>query len=173
MPSDEPGRERRWLCTETGRDTAEATREVIPSNFQMNEAVARSAAHLIGTNDVGIALARRARQYGDEVTREPEVAHPYGKTNALIADAVLTDTLAAAGGDVVRLWRFIEYDRRTESSHILVEKLRAYVEVAGHRPRPGRQSPPSTARLAAALSRPAPRPVRLGRHDRTRRSGPH
>lgn len=27
-----------------------------PRNYQMNEAVARSVAHLIGTNDVGIAL---------------------------------------------------------------------------------------------------------------------
>jgi len=129
-----PGRERRWLCTETGRVTAEATREVIPRTYQMNEAVARSAAHLIGTNDVGIALTRWAEKYGDDVTWEPEVAHPYGKTNAVIADAVLTYTLTTTSGDVVRLWRFIEYDRGTEPGFRLVEKLRAYVEVAGYRP---------------------------------------
>ena len=129
-----PGHERRWLCTEAGRATAEASREVNPRNYQLNEAVARSAAHLIGTNDVGIALTRWAHHYGDDVTWEPEVAHPYGKTNAVIADAVLTYTLTTATGDVSQLWRFIEYDRGTESSHILVEKLRAYVEAAGYRP---------------------------------------
>jgi hypothetical protein len=53
-----PGRERRWLCTDIGRETANATREVVPRSYTMNEAVARSGAHLIGTNDVGITLAR-------------------------------------------------------------------------------------------------------------------
>ncbi len=129
-----PGRERRWLCTDIGRDTAEATREVVPRSYTMNEAVARSGAHLIGTNDVGIALTRWAHHYDDDVTWEPEVAHPYGKTNAVIADAVLTYTLTTGSGDVVPLWRFIEYDRGTEPGYRLVEKLRAYVEVSGYRP---------------------------------------
>ncbi len=147
MPSDEPGRERRWLCTETGRDTAEATREVIPSNSQMNEAVARSAAHLIGTNDVGISLARR----GAPIWRR---GYPGTRSRPPLRQDQRLDRRRRPHR--VRLWRFIEYDRGTESSHILVEKLRAYVEVAGHRP-PAQEgkSPPSTARLAAALSHPA------------------
>ena len=129
-----PGRERRWLCTETGRETAEATREVTPRAYQLNETVASSSAHLIGTNNVGIALTSWARRYGDDISWELEVPHPYGKTNAVITDAVLTYTLTTAAGDVVPLWRFVEYDRGTESGHILVEKLRSYVEVAGYRP---------------------------------------
>ncbi|MEZ5176675.1 MAG: replication-relaxation family protein [Acidimicrobiia bacterium] len=87
-------------------------------------------------DSVGIALNRWARHYGDDISWEPEVAHPYGKTNAAIADAVLTYTLHTATGDVVPLWRFIEYDRATEAPNILVAKLRAYVEVAGYRPPP-------------------------------------
>ncbi len=131
-----PGRERRWLCTELGRHTAEATREVKTRNYQMTESVARAGAHLIGINDVGLALTRWARQYGDDITWEPEIAHPYGKTNVAIADAVLTYTLHTATGDVVPLWRFIEYDRATEAPNLLVAKLRAYVEVAGYKPPP-------------------------------------
>ena len=96
-----PGRERRWLCNELGRSTAEATREVNPRTYQMTESVARSAAHLIGINDVGIALTQWADQYGDQVTWEPEVAHPYGKTNAVIADAALSYTLHTATGDII------------------------------------------------------------------------
>ncbi len=131
-----PGRERRWLCTELGRDAMEATHEVSLRNYQMTESSARSAAHLIGINDVGIALTRWADQYGDEVTWEPEVAHPYGKTNAVIADAALSYMLHSTAGDIISLWRFIEYDRGTEAMHRLVAKLRAYVEVAGYRPPP-------------------------------------
>jgi hypothetical protein len=129
-----PGRERRWLCSELGRSTAEATREVNPRSYQMNESVARSAAHLIGINDVGIALTQWAGHYDDQVTWEPEVAHPYGKTNAVIADASLCYTLHSDAGDIIPLWRFVEYDRGTEAIHRLVAKLRAYVEVAGYRP---------------------------------------
>ena len=129
-----PGRQRRWLCTEKGREAVEATREVNPRTYQMTESVAHSAEHLIGINDSGIALAQCARRYNDSVTWEPEVAHPYGKTNTVIADAALCYTLNSDTGDVISLWRFIEYDRGTEAIHRLVAKLRAYVEVAGYRP---------------------------------------
>jgi len=131
-----PGRERRWFCTEAGRAAAEAGREVNPRRYQFNEAAARSAGHLIGVNAVGVALTRWARRYGDEVAWELEVGHAYSRTQAVIADAVLAYTLTTLGGEVVDLRRFIEYDRGTEPGHILVDKLRGYVEVAGYRPPP-------------------------------------
>ncbi len=134
------GPARRWWCTEEGRSVAEAAGDVAPRTYQITETTARAAAHLVGTNDVGIVLSGWARQYdGDQVSWEIEVPHRYSSKRSVISDSVLTYTLEAADGRFVTLWRAVEYDRGTESVWQLVEKLRSYVQAQGFSPpaRPG------------------------------------
>ena len=130
--SSELGGGRAWSLTEAGHASALQTNRVHHRAY-VDAAQTTVAAHLYGINEVGASFARWASQYNDECEWEVEVAHPYGRKQAVIADAVLRYTVWRESDDTpLHLLRFIEYDRGTESLTRLVAKLRAYLSLRTH-----------------------------------------
>lgn len=118
-----------WALTEAGHAAAMATNRVRERRY-VDVATLANAAHLYGINESCTAVGTWAGHYGDEFVWEVEVAHPYGKNRAVIADAVLTYTLwRPRDNTALTLIRFIEYDRGTETVNRLVDKLKAYLSL--------------------------------------------
>ncbi|SHH34473.1 replication-relaxation family protein [Streptomyces sp. 3214.6] len=91
-----------------------------------------------------LAFVTDARRRGDEhgpLDWTPEVSHPLGDGERLIADAVMHYTLTS-GDQRTKLRAFAEIDRTTMGSERLASKLIEYARLWSYQPQPaGRQRP--------------------------------
>ena len=118
-----------WGLTQHGHAVALATNRVRERRHVSIDSIA-AAAHLHGINEACTALGQWAAHYRDDYEWEVEVAHPYGKNRAVIADAVISYSLwRPRDRTALTLRRFIEFDRGTETVSRLVDKLKAYLSV--------------------------------------------
>ncbi len=143
-----PTRPSRWFVSDQGAKAVEAAGLVRPRTYRMSADRAAAATHLLDVNEVGVALTRAARARGDEFDWRcwhNEVAHRYGShsSEVAIADAVLHYTTTEPDDETVVIWRIIEVDRGTETTHQLLGKLRNYAAAYHYTgPRRGRPSHP-------------------------------
>lgn len=140
---------RLWFTTEEGARAAE-TGDTVRRTYRMTPELAAGPlqAHTLAVNDVGLAFVAAARQLGDECGPfdwHHEMAHrmtnrgePLGRSDTLIADAVLSYTVRQPGGDAV-ISRFIELDRGTMNASQVVYKLRAYARYFHFTPVPSQR----------------------------------
>jgi len=137
----EPGGLKLWFVTAAGAEAVEAIgnraelrRKLIPPE----QAAGPLQQHTLAVNEVGVAFVRAARERGDEcgpLTWRNEIAHPVGSASgrrarsaAVIADAVLTYEQNTEEG-IYTHQRFVELDRATMATEMLVAKLGRYVEL--------------------------------------------
>ncbi|MFE4703110.1 replication-relaxation family protein [Streptomyces sp. NPDC056738] len=101
--------------------------------------------HTLTTLRAHLAFAADARRRGDEhgpLDWTPEVAHPLGDRERVIADAVLHYTLNDSQ-QRRKLRAFIEIDRTTMSSERLAAKLIDYARLWSHHPPPANRRHPN------------------------------
>ncbi|AWW41858.1 hypothetical protein DN051_38830 [Streptomyces cadmiisoli] len=132
-------RTRVWYLTGEGarltRDLPEL-RGRPPFTVHSPEAASLKIPHTLAVLRTHLAFAADARRRGDEhgpFDWTPEVAHPIGDGERVIADAVLHYTLTGSGGRT-KLRAFLEIDRTTMSSERLATKLIDYARLFTHTP---------------------------------------
>ncbi|NNN38256.1 replication-relaxation family protein [Streptomyces sp. S3(2020)] len=114
--------------------------------YPMTSAMAASlkTPHTLTVLRTHLAFVADARRRGDEHSHldwTPEVSHPIGDGERLIADAVLHYTLTG-GRHRANLRAFVEVDRATMSSERLAAKLIDYARLWSYEPQPvGRPRP--------------------------------
>lgn len=133
LRSSEVTRTRVWFCTPRGAQEAESSQLVHPRPYRLNaqKAAGLHQAHALAVNDVGIAMTRWARTFGDDcgpLDWTPEVAHSmsaHRHRTDLVTDALLTYTVHR-GGRRTGLQLAIELDRATMSIERLAQKVLTY-----------------------------------------------
>jgi hypothetical protein len=141
-----------WYATGAGADAVEAAapgllgRRVLPTP---EGAAGMLQSHTLAVNDVGIAFASWAKRLGHECGHlgwTNEVAHRTGDRRSGSGDLLVADALlhyaANLAGRVTLVYRFVELDRATMSTHAVGDKLRRYVAYGRDAPkdRDGREA---------------------------------
>lgn len=134
-------RSRAWFLTPDGARVARdlpALRGRAP--YPMTSAMAASlkTPHTLTVLRTHLAFVADARRRGDEhghLDWTPEVCHPIGDGDRLIADALLHYTLTG-GQQRANLRAFVEVDRATMSSERLAAKLIDYARLWSYTPQP-------------------------------------
>lgn len=134
-------RSRAWFLTPDGARVARdlpALRGRAP--YPMTSAMAASlkTPHTLTVLRTHLAFVADARRRGDEhghLDWTPEVSHPIGDGERLIADALMHYTLTG-GHQRANLRAFIEVDRATMSSERLAAKLIDYARLWSYEPQP-------------------------------------
>ncbi|MFI9825273.1 replication-relaxation family protein [Streptomyces sp. NPDC052013] len=151
-PLPDPGRPRThaWYLTPQGarltRDLP-ALRGRPPYPFTSTTAASLKTPHTLTVVRAHLPFAADARRHRHEHGPwdwTPEVAHPIGEGERLVADAVMHYTVT--DGETRRKLRaFVEVDRTTMSSERLAVKLIQYARLFQHEAQPvGRRKPTST-----------------------------
>ena len=130
--------DRVWFLTRRGG----AVVDVAPNKAEprlrfvtADQAGGRLQPHTLAVNEIGLAFMRAARKNGHDFdfrSWRHEIAHdmPDGRRRRpVIADAVLEYRARSAQGRLLILHRFLELDRATMTSEIIVGKLSRYVDL--------------------------------------------
>jgi Replication-relaxation len=135
-----------WFVTQRGADAATlaggaADRRIVV--LRESQVRARTQAHTLEVNAVGVALSRWARQSGDACAWVNEVSHRVlegtgPSKGQLNADAYLRYDSHLGGGRWAFFGFFVELDRGHMTPGQLGEKLRRYVHFASFTPRGAR-----------------------------------
>jgi hypothetical protein len=131
---------RLYFLTSTGAEAVEQipTRAETRSKLITPEQAAGPLwKHTLAVNQAGIAFIQAARERGDDFGPfgwRHEIAHVFstpgrGRTETLIADALLTYPEQAASGALTYHYRLIELDRATVPTDILASKLARYADL--------------------------------------------
>ncbi|MFD3503117.1 replication-relaxation family protein [Streptomyces sp. NPDC058676] len=152
-------RSRAWYLTVEGarltRDLP-ALRGRPPYPITSATAASLKTPHTLTVLRTHLAFVADARRRGDEhghLDWTPEVSHPLGDGEKIIADALMHYTLI--GEDQrTKLRAFVEVDRTTMSSERLASKLIEYARLWSHQPQPaGRQRSRQPAPAGAVWQR--------------------
>jgi hypothetical protein len=98
--------------------------------------------HTLAVNDTGIAFMQVARERGDDFgpfAWRHEIAHHapsvgHGRSELLIADALLTYLALGLGPELTFHYRLLELDRATVPTDTLAGKLARYADLYRHKP---------------------------------------
>ncbi|MGW7208446.1 replication-relaxation family protein [Streptomyces sp. NPDC054837] len=134
-------RVRAWYCTAEGARVARdfpALRGRPPAGMTSATAASLKTPHTLTVLRTHLAFVTDARRRGDEhghLDWTPEVCHPIGDGERLIADALMHYTLTSSE-QRANLRAFIEVDRATMSSERLAAKLIDYARLWSYTPQP-------------------------------------
>ncbi|MFD5814709.1 replication-relaxation family protein [Streptomyces sp. NPDC127038] len=121
-----------------------------PYPVTSGSAASMKTAHTLTAVRAHLAFAADARRRGDEhdyLDWTPEVSHPLGDSERLIADALMHYVRHGPDGRRTKLRALVEVDRATSSSERLARKLidyarlHTYAPVVGRRPAAGFAGP--------------------------------
>ncbi|MGW5739724.1 MULTISPECIES: replication-relaxation family protein [Streptomyces] len=143
-------RTRAWYLTSEGARLARdfpALRGRAPYPITSATAASLKTPHTLTVLRAHLAFATDARRLEHEHRPwdwTPEVSHPLGEGERLIADALMHYTLNRPDGGRTKLRAFIEVDRSTMSSERMASKLIEYARFHLYQPTPaGRRAPVS------------------------------
>ncbi|MFH8492149.1 replication-relaxation family protein [Streptomyces longisporoflavus] len=135
-------RTRAWYLTADGarltRDLPEL-RGRPPYPITSASAASLKTPHTLTVVRTHLAFATDARRLGHEHGPwdwTPEVSHPLGEGERLVADALMHYSLARPDGGSTKLRAFIEVDRSTMSSERMAAKLIEYARFHRYQPSP-------------------------------------
>jgi len=130
-----------YFLTTRGAQVVELVTKRTPARRKLitpEHAAGALRAHTLAVNETGIAFMQAAREREDHefgaLAWEHEVAHPIGKREWLIADALLTYQQYAPKGELLFRYRLLELDRASQPVEKLVKKLASYARLHNYAP---------------------------------------